>query len=134
RVPTLGVISFLREQRDAIIEAVLNKFSPAEVDAFQLLVGTPEEFQGNERDIIFLTLGLAGSESRVNHWEEARRFNVATSRAIHYTLLIYGGVPKTARLIKSYLSHFVKTWRTQTDNATAEAGNQPFVHCYRWGW
>jgi len=134
RIPTLGVISFLREQRDAILEAVTTKFSQAEIDAFQLLVGTPEEFQGNERDIIFLTLGLAGSESRVNHWEEPRRFNVATSRAIHYTLLIYGGVPKTARLIKSYLTHFGKTWQTRTDNETAEAGNQPFVHSYRWGW
>ncbi|MEN9573656.1 MAG: hypothetical protein RL514_1511 [Verrucomicrobiota bacterium] len=134
RPPTLGVISFLREQRNAILEAVSNEFSPAEVEAFQLLVGTPEEFQGNERDIIFITLGLAGTETRVNHWEERRRFNVATSRAIHYTMLIYGGMPQNARLIKSYLSHFGKTWRARTEAEAVEVANQPAVQLYRWDW
>ena len=134
RPPTLGVISFLREQRNAIFEAVSTEFSPAEVDSFQLLVGTPEEFQGNERDIIFITLGLAGTETRVNHWEERRRFNVATSRAIHYTLLIYGGMPKNARLIKSYLTHFGKTWRSRTETEAGETESQPSVHHYRWDW
>ena len=82
RPPTLGVISFLRQQRDVIFEAVSNEFSPTEISSHNLLIGTAEEFQGNERDIVFITLGLSGSETRVNQWEERRRFNVATSRAI----------------------------------------------------
>ena len=98
------------------------------------MIGTPEEFQGNERDIIFITLGLAGTETRVNHWEERRRFNVATSRAIHYTMLIYGGMPQNARLIKSYLSHFGKTWRARTEDPTAQAPSEPGVQLYRWDW
>ncbi len=66
RPPTLGVISFLRNQRDVIFETISNEFSPTEIDTHSLLVGTPEEFQGNERDIVFITLGLTGSETRVN--------------------------------------------------------------------
>ena len=60
RPPTLGVISFLRSQRDAIRERVVEEFSPAEMQLCNLLVGTPEDFQGNERDIIFITLALDG--------------------------------------------------------------------------
>ena len=66
------------------------------------------------------------------HYEDRKRFNVATSRAIHYTLLIYGGIPSNARLIKSYLTHFGKSWRTRQENEPSEAA--PTVHRYRWGW
>jgi hypothetical protein len=134
RPPTIGVISILRQPRDLILETVLNEFSPSEIVSHNLLIGTPEEFQGNERDIIFITLGLTGSETRVNHWEERRRFNVATSRAIHYTLLIYGGIPKNARLIKSYLTHFGKSWRTRQEGEAGEAESKPPVQRYRWDW
>lgn len=134
RPPTLGVISFLRNQRDAIFETISNEFSPTEIDAHNLIVGTPEEFQGNERDIIFITLGLAGTETRVNQWEERRRFNVATSRAISYAFMIYGGIPKNARLIKSYLTHFGKSWRSKQEGDSNEVEGQPTVLRYRWDW
>jgi hypothetical protein len=133
--PTLGVISFLRSQRDIIRERVVEDFSPAEMQLCNLLVGTPEDFQGNERDIIFITLGLDGvSRWGRGHYEDRKRFNVATSRAIHYTLLIYGGIPSNARLIKSYLTHFGKSWRTRQEGELGDAENQTTVHQYRWGW
>jgi hypothetical protein len=128
--PSLGVISFLREQRNAILDAVTDKFSKSDIETFRLLVGTPEEFQGNERDIVLITLGLDGSETRVNFWNEPRRFNVATSRAIHYTLLIYGGLPKGAHLVRSYLRHFGKAFAATGE----EEEGHPTVHAYRWVW
>jgi hypothetical protein len=134
RPPTLGVISFLRQQRDVIFEAVSNEFSPTEISSHNLLIGTAEEFQGNERDIVFITLGLSGTETRVNFWEERRRFNVATSRAIHYAFLIYGGIPVNARLIKSYLTHFGKTWRSRQESEAGETESKPTVKRYRWDW
>lgn len=135
RPPTLGVISFLTSQRDAIRERVVEEFSPAEMQLCHLLVGTPEDFQGNERDIIFITLGLDGvSKWGRGHYEDRKRFNVATSRAIHYTLLIYGGIPPNARLIKSYLTHFGKSWRTRQESETGGTENQTTVHRYRWDW
>ena len=135
RPPTLGVISFLTSQRDIIRERVVEEFSPAEMQVCHLFVGTPEDFQGNERDIIFITLGLDG-ESRWGrgHYEDRKRFNVATSRAVHYTFLIYGGIPSNARLIKSYLTHFGKSWRTRQETEAGEAEPKTTVHRYRWDW
>lgn len=134
RPPTLGVISFLRNQRDVIFETISNEFSPTEIEAHNLMVGTPEEFQGNERNIVFITLGLAGSETHVNQWEERRRFNVATSRAINYAFLIYGGIPKNARLVKDYLTHFGKSWRSQQESESNGVESKPTVLRYRWDW
>lgn len=133
--PTLGVISFLTSQRDAIRERIAELFSPAEMQFCHLLVGTPEDFQGNERDIIFITLGLDGiGRWGRGHYEDRKRFNVATSRAIHYTYLIFGGIPPNARLIKSHLTHFGKTWRTRQEVETQEPENKTTVHRYRWDW
>ena len=133
--PTMGVISFLTSQRDAIREKVLEEFSPAEIQLCNLLVGTPEDFQGNERDIIFITLGLDGvSRWGRGHYEDHKRFNVATSRAIHYTMLIYGGIPSNAKLIKSYLTHFGKSWRTKKESENNEADSQTTVSRYHWNW
>ncbi len=136
--PTLGVISFLTKQRDAIRERVEEVFSPDEIRNSHLMIGTPEDFQGNERDIIFITLGLDGtSRWGKGHYENPNRFNVATSRAIHYTLLIYGGIPANARLIKSYLGHFGKSWRSRTPEEVANAASAngtPRIGGYRWDW
>jgi hypothetical protein len=81
--------------------------SDSEVEAFDIMVGTPEEFQGNEKDIMFFTLGLdeTGKWGK-GHYEDEHRFNVATSRAKYFTYFIYGGIPRNANLIKKYLNHF----------------------------
>ena len=106
--PTIGVLSFLTQQRNAIRERLQEKFSDDEWKDYQLFVGTPEEFQGNEKNIIIITLGLDGTNNRwaKGHYENPNRFNVATSRAVNYTYLIYGGIPKTAHLLKEYLQNF----------------------------
>jgi AAA domain/RAP domain len=106
--PTIGVISFLTDQRKYIQEQIENEFSEEERGTYDLFVGTPEEFQGNERSIIFITLGLDGTSNRwaKHHYENKNRFNVATSRAINYTYFIYGGIPRNAELLNKYLRHF----------------------------
>lgn len=106
--PTIGILSFLTHQRDAIRERLQENFSDDEWYDYQLFVGTPEEFQGNEKNIIIITLGLDGTNNKwaKSHYENPNRFNVATSRAINYTYLIYGGIPRTADLLKKYLRNF----------------------------
>jgi superfamily I DNA and/or RNA helicase len=105
--PTIGILSFLTDQKNAIKERLQEEFPDDEWNDYQLFVGTPEEFQGNERNIMFITLGLDGTnEWQKGHHENPNRFNVATSRAINYTYLIYGGIPRTAKLLKEYLRNF----------------------------
>jgi very-short-patch-repair endonuclease len=81
--------------------------SDSAFEEFDIMIGTPEEFQGNEKDIMFFTLGLDefGKWGK-GHYEDEHRFNVATSRAKYFTYFIYGGIPKNATLIKKYLNHF----------------------------
>ena len=48
---TLGVVSFMRDQSDRIREEAPLSFSKDELKSIDFMVGTPEDFQGNERDI-----------------------------------------------------------------------------------
>lgn len=103
RPPSVGVVSILTEQASLISNMVNDCFSEQEIEEHQLFVGTPEEFQGNERDIIILTLGLDGTSSWGKaHYENPNRFNVATSRAKYFTYLVYAGLPSNATLLRKY--------------------------------
>jgi superfamily I DNA and/or RNA helicase len=120
--PKIGVISFLIDQKKYIQEQIENEFSDEERETYDLFVGTPEEFQGNERNIIFITLGLDGSNRWAkSHYENKNRFNVATSRAINYTYFIYGGIPRNAELLKNYLRHFGVQPQNIIDEPTIES-------------
>lgn len=106
--PTIGVLAILRNQITKINEMFEESgISDSEFEEFDIMVGTPEEFQGNEKDIMFFTLGLdeTGKWGK-GHYEDEHRFNVATSRAKYFTYFIYGGIPRNANLIKKYLNHF----------------------------
>jgi hypothetical protein len=108
RKPTIGILSILRNQITKINEALEdNGFSEREFNSFEIMVGTPEDFQGNEKDIMFITIGLdQNSGWGKAHYENPNRFNVATSRAKYFTYFIYAGIPRNAALIKKYLNHF----------------------------
>jgi hypothetical protein len=97
---SVGVVSFTRDQVLEIREKTQGRFK-----AMELIVGTPEELQGNERDIILLTFGLGvGTRYAKGHYENPNRFNVATSRARLFTLAILGEIPRTADRLRRYLN------------------------------
>jgi very-short-patch-repair endonuclease len=84
---TLGVISLMNTSQQAkYIEDRLKKEIPlSELEARKIRVGDPYDFQGDERDVIFLSMVSASSEGRkigpLTKDKDARRFNVAASRA-----------------------------------------------------
>lgn len=103
---SIGILSFLTQQVSAIRELIENKFEDLKIK-HNIFVATPEEFQGNERDVMFITLGLDGvSKWGKAFYENPNRFNVATSRAKFYTYLIYAGLPSNINLLKKYLLHY----------------------------
>lgn len=105
--PSIGILSFLTNQKNKIKEFVYDKFDNETINKYKIFVATAEEFQGNERDIMFITLGLDGTNSWSKaFYENKNRFNVATSRAKYFTYLVFGGIPQRSRLIKDYLMHF----------------------------
>lgn len=105
--PSIGILSFLTDQVREFRERLVTEFDPSILKEFNVFVGTPEEFQGNERNIMFITLGLDGvSAWGRQHYENDNRFNVATSRAINFVFLVYAGVPANAGLIRQFMRHF----------------------------
>ena len=104
---SIGIISIIREQVELIKDLVEMKLGRDTIDKYQLIVGTPEELQGHERDIIIFSLCLDKNSSRsASFYQNKNRFNVATSRAKYFTFLIYSDIPSNFDLIYSYIKHF----------------------------
>ena len=108
REPSVGIVSFLTEQRDELKLHVEQRGYTQLFEAREVMIGTPEEFQGNERDIIILCFGLGDGIKRYAKafYEEPRRFNVATSRARAFTIAVIGKIPEGAGLLRRYFSTF----------------------------
>jgi very-short-patch-repair endonuclease len=89
---TMGVIVLQGEaQAYHIEEKLLHKIGAEEMENRRLICGNPYSFQGDERDIIFLSM-VAASNERIgimNKASDQRRFNVAASRAQDQMWLFY---------------------------------------------
>lgn len=83
---TIGVISLLGETQARRIESLLlERLGPEEMERRKLVCGDAYAFQGDERDVIFLSLVTAPQEGRrigtLTSQRDERRFNVAASRS-----------------------------------------------------
>ena len=81
---TMGVIVLQGEaQAYHIEEKLLQKIGAEEIENRRLICGNPYSFQGDERDIIFLSMVAAPNEriGAMTKASDQRRFNVAASRA-----------------------------------------------------
>ncbi|MCY3801528.1 MAG: AAA domain-containing protein [Chloroflexi bacterium] len=87
RDATFGVISMLGrgDSQARLIESRLReKMEPADIERRQILVGSPAHFQGDERDVMFLSLvhsPKGGPLPLVASDMFKKRYNVAASRA-----------------------------------------------------
>ena len=83
---TIGVISLLGENQARLIEKYLLDFvGPSEMKKRDLICGDAYAFQGDERDIMFISLVSAPTEGKrigtLASSKDEKRFNVAASRA-----------------------------------------------------
>ena len=87
---TIGVISMVKEDQALLIQSLLHKrIDSVELDRRRILAGISAEFQGDERDIMFLSLvdSSPGDDSTLRTLREGafelvkKRYNVAASRA-----------------------------------------------------
>lgn len=81
---TMGVISLQGQTQARYIERLLvEKLGPAEIEKRNIICGDAYDFQGDERDVIFISL-VAATNERIGPLvtdPHKRRFNVAFSRA-----------------------------------------------------
>jgi len=89
---TIGVVVMQGEAQGALIENQLLKLLGAEeMENRRLVCGNPYSFQGDERDVMILSMVAAGNE-RIGPLTKAadeRRFNVAASRARDQMILFH---------------------------------------------
>lgn len=85
---TIGVISLRGGHQAKIIQQELVKYlAPEEMEKRQLRFGDPYTFQGDERDIIFLSMVAAPGDTRIGTLSDSdampykKSYNVAASRA-----------------------------------------------------
>lgn len=83
---SIGVISLQGSSQAREIERLLlERLGPEEMERRNLLCGDAYDFQGDERDVVFLSLVAAPSEEHrigtLTSAQHERRFNVAASRA-----------------------------------------------------
>ena len=89
---TFGVITLQGNQQASLIENLLLKMiGEQEYHKRKIVCGNSASFQGDERDIIFLSLVTAHNHNRsaLVKPEDERRFNVAVSRAIEQIYLFH---------------------------------------------
>lgn len=113
---SMGVIVLQGEAQAKLIEGMLLKTIGAEeMQERQILCGNPYSFQGDERDVIFLSMVSARGEGRIGALvkeKDRRRFNVAASRAKEQMWLFHSvttnDLSKDCMRLK-LLSHFLDT-------------------------
>lgn len=93
---TFGVISLIGDQQAIRIESLLRKYlPPVEYNKRKIRCGNPSQFQGDERDVIFLSMvhGPSGNgplRRLADPGEQMKkRFNVAASRARNQLWLVH---------------------------------------------
>jgi very-short-patch-repair endonuclease len=82
---TMGVISLLGDQQWGQIERFLHAWlEPQEIEKRRLLCGAPAHFQGDERDVVFVSMVWSANGAPLplnDNAEFKKRLNVAASRA-----------------------------------------------------
>lgn len=107
---TIGILSMIRDQVNLIKEMLQEDF-PNGLEKYGINpdsnfgIGTAEEFQGNERDIMIISLCLDKNGRSFGFHQDNKRLNVATSRAKSFTFIVYSPFPKTFAKLYEYIAY-----------------------------
>ncbi len=102
---SVGVVCFIRDQVNYMNDQAEKKFDDEQRKKINLMIGTPEEFQGNERDVMIFTPAVDADQKRSKAFmEDPNRFNVATSRSKFFTYFIHGKIPSNMTLMEKMLT------------------------------
>ena len=126
---TFGVIA-MRSGKPAQImrlkQLVMTSFDPREIEARRLICGSSAEFQGDERDVILLSLvdsAEAGTLLRKDgdgvDGSTKKRYNVAVSRAKDQLWIVHSFDPKT-QLKSDDIRSGLFAWAASCDDAAPD--------------
>jgi len=136
---TFGVISLLGDQQAEVIDSKLRtKLSPDVYQKHELLCGSPAHFQGDQRDVVFLSMVDSSGDGPLNLRDAdanrklfKKRYNVAASRAKDQMWLVYSlnheNDLKAGDIRKRLIEHMIdpKAWQRQLDELVSKT-DSPF--------
>ncbi|MFD1216438.1 DEAD/DEAH box helicase [Microbulbifer celer] len=107
--PSIGVLSPYREQAEYLDREVRKAYSTGVLDEYAFRAATPYGFQGEERDLIVLSISIDADSTRAAAYlNRPDMFNVAVTRARKRQLVIHsvdaGSLPPE-NLFARYLSY-----------------------------
>lgn len=104
---SVGVISPFRAQADALEEAVLAAYDVEAIERLGLRSGTVHELQGNERDVVVISLALSDADPPAarRFVEDANLFNVMVTRARRRVVVVTSLPAGCGGLLGDYLGH-----------------------------
>lgn len=109
---TFGVVSIMSgPQSDHIQEKIRERIGEEEFESRQLRVGHPPDFQGDERNVVFISMVAHDSSYAMTSPNHAQWVNVAASRAQDQLWVFYSMDPQTLnhnderRALIEYVQH-----------------------------
>ncbi len=111
---SIGILSPFREQVDYIRKQILKELSPKAVLKHQILVGTAHSFQGEERDVMFISFAVDDNSAggSFTHLNKADIFNVSITRAKSKQYILLSASQESlnpSSLLYKYISWIGKT-------------------------
>ncbi len=108
---TIGVTTLLGQKQAMLItEAIEQELGPEIMLRHDIRVGDPSAFQGDERDIMFLSMVAGAKPSLLSGLGYEQRFNVAASRARDRMVLVRSVQPEELsqadKLRRALIQHF----------------------------
>jgi superfamily I DNA and/or RNA helicase len=128
---SIGILSPFSAQVELLTKLLASRLSTAQVEAHELLIGSPFAFQGEERDVMFLSLAVDPNShpASFRFLNRSDVFNVSITRA-RSRQRIYGSIdardPKVKGLLGRYLEHVTRTAAQPRAGELAQAANDDF--------
>jgi len=110
---TIGILSPFRDQVNAITKALPNYLSLTELERHKIVVGTAHSLQGDEKDVVILSLSLDPKfhHGTLNFLEKPNVFNVSITRAKKKLIAVSSVTPDDLPngLLKEFLLHSARS-------------------------
>ncbi|CAL2103779.1 AAA domain-containing protein [Tenacibaculum sp. 190130A14a] len=108
---SIGVLSPFRQQTNYLTKLIKETFELATIKKHQIKLGTPYHFQGEERDVMLLSMAVSSQShfASLNYLNKEDVFNVAITRARNEQHIFYSVEPKELPE-KSQLRHYLSSF------------------------
>ena len=117
---SIGIVTPFRNQSDYLMELVMSEIPIEKVKKHNLLIGTPHSFQGEERDIIFISLVLDRNShpTSYRYLNQVDVFNVMITRARLKQIILHSIDVKNLKndsVLAAYFS-YLNSYYNESDN------------------